>query len=342
MRSKKILNFMFLILYGFLIILSGCVKNSKYIKEGYKEQKETLEPFEKELLEEMKKQEKTIKTEDIQDKKKIKLVSDEKNELDFYVQNLTGKTVYVVCFSYISKEDFTRWHWDKTNVYKIEKNKTVLIDVDTITNEEKRNNTYGYLAVFDNKQKAENSIYELLDDKKKLDLDLLYRLKNQKIVLYVEQYGIKGEILSYDIPLKDKKDFPNLDFVVENKTGEPVWVTCFIYQIKENMPAWRFDKIPIQKIENNQLAVININEEVISKQYDIVYMRGILGIFNENEKEEAEKSTYQLLKPKNKLNIGRIAYLKNKKVTLEIEKYGIEGEKIDFTIQPIKKIYNSK
>ena len=350
MNSFKLLAISFLA--SLVILTPGCVKQSEYSKDKKKEKAFDLKPFEKRLLEE----EKTIKeinkekVEQVEPKikikkekpakKKAKIISKKKQEaeIDFLVQNVTGRPIYITCFSYIKKRPFTRWRWDKSAIYHLEDNDIVKVDVDTIPDEQERKNVYGYLGVFDTYEQTKDTTYELLDDTKKIDLDLLSNLKNQKIQVGVEKYGFKGEVLDYDfVPITDSVlKYPELDFVVENKTGKTLLVTCFVYQKKDDMPVWKYDKTPIRRISPNSYGVIDV--DTISTKYERVYMRGYLGIFGTDEMEKAKKSTYEMLKPQNKIALGRLAALKNKKIVLEIEKYGTVGDFIDYSVKPIKKI----
>ena len=354
MKKNKNLNFLSLAIIlcttSLLLFNSGCLRQSSFSKTTKEDKVAELKPFEKLLLE----QEKEITETDngkikaqkekfieetppkLTKKERVKQKKERDAELDFQVQNTTGKTIYATCFSYIKKRPFTRWRWDKTDIYKIEPNQIVTIDVDTIPDKQDRENVYGYLAVFNNKKDAKDSVYELLDDKFKLDLDLLYKLKNQKVTIGVETYGFKGEISDYDfVPLQDReKKYPELDFVVENQTGKPVYVTCFVYQVKEDQPVWRYDKTPVRKIEPDDMAIMDV--DTISKPYDRVYMRGYLGVFK--DKKQANDASFELLDPKNKLSLDRLAALKNKKIVLEVEHYGIKGDAIDFSVHPITRI----
>ena len=353
MKNKNIFHFFGLIVFT-LLLFPGCVKQSSFSKNENND-RFTLKPFEKTLLEKEKTLEELDETrKEISAKKeeatKIKQIESEKEktislaksnnpaELDFYVQNTTGKTIYAVCFSYIQKQPFHRWRWDKSKTYKINNSQTVLIDVDYIKDEADRKNVYGYLAIFDTKEKAQDAIYELLEEKDKIALDQLYQLKNQKVLIGVEKYGFKGEQLAYDIvPLEGSEvRFPELDFVVENKTGKTVLVICFVYQRKDDAHIWRFDKTPIIKLKPNDYGLINVDS--IREKYVRVYLQGYLAIFNEDQLQEAKDSTFELLPPENKIPLGRIAALKNKKVILEVEQYGILGTKIDYTVHPLRKI----
>jgi len=73
-------------------------------------------------------------------------------ELDFEVKNNTGKTVYACCFSYVKERSFDLWHWDKSPVYKLEATTSAFMNIDTIPDEEYREHTFGYLALFDDEK----------------------------------------------------------------------------------------------------------------------------------------------------------------------------------------------
>lgn len=290
------------------------------------------------------------------------------SELDFEVENQTGKTIYVVCFSYINKRQFSRWRWDKSSIYKIEDNKSVIIDLDTIPDEENRNKTFGYLGIFDNKKEADNSTIELLDDNKKIDLDIIAQLHGKKITIEIEKYGIAGEFYDFDFQDIDKKKEdkkqPELDFHVENKTGKTILVTCFVYEKKakgnwlakktkeawtadedtrDDMTVWRFDKTPIIKLKQNETGLIDV--DTIIEPRDRIYVRGYLAIFDEDEQELAEKSIYELMQSRHRLEIGKLIELKHKKISIYTEKYGASGNFIDYVVKPtqkpdIKKVIN--
>jgi hypothetical protein len=281
-------------------------------------------------------------------------------ELDVEVENKTGKTIYVTCFSYIKRRPFSRWRWNKSQVYKIKNNESTTIDLPTINDKEDRNNTFGYLGVFENKKNAENSIFELLDDAKKIDLDIVAQLKGKKVIIEIEKYGIDGEFYDYDFVKRTKltQKYPELDFYVENKIGKPVYITCFVYQKKakgtwlaiktkeawttddetrDDMSIWRFDKTPVIKLMPNETKIIDV--DTIIEPRDREYVRGYLVIFDENEKEMAEKSVYELLpiESRRKLDLGRLVDMKKKKIEIYTERYGIMGNLIDYSIKPTQK-----
>lgn len=256
-------------------------------------------------------------------------------ELDFEIENATGRTIFVTCFSYIQKEPFVRWRWDKSSVYKLEPNQNVFINIDTIPDKSNRKHTYGYLAVFEDEEKAHDAIYELVDDTRKIDLDQLYNLEHKKVVVGIEKYGFKRAKLDFAIrdTFKKKRPAPELDFLVENNTGKTIFTTTFIYQAKDNVRmVWSYDKTPVLKLEPGQTSIVNVDTIDISR--DRRYMSGFLAVFDEHEEEEAHEATYELLKPKNKLSLGRLSRLKNQRVIIEVEQYGSIGEITEFDLRP--------
>jgi len=272
-------------------------------------------------------------------KKTLSTPTKNTSELDFIVHNKTGITQYITCFSYIKKEDFTRWHWDKSDVYTVKDNQKITIDIDTIPDAIDRKNVYGYLATFTDPEKAEEATLELVHDDEKIDLDLLYKLKDKTVVLEIEKYGFKGKRIDYhSAPTKHdgEKKIPELDFIVENQTEKTIYVTAFVYQLKKNLPVWQFDKTPVVRIESGKSTLIDV--DTIASDYNRMYVRGYLGIFDESEKEQAESITYELLEPQHKVKLGALFALKNKKVVLSIEQYGVVGDTIDYTIKPIRRI----
>ena len=331
----KINSRIILFLITLILTLPSCVKDSKFTRNPKDEDLKLL-PYEKRLLLEEEYLEKLESKHTKNKSAKNKQIKNNKYELDFTVKNQTGKDIYVVCFSYINKTMFGQWRWDKSKVYKLSKNQTAFIDIDTINDKEHRDNVYGALGVFNNLEEAEDSTYELLSEKRKLDLDRLYKLKNKTVEIGVEKYGFKKDLLDFKIT-PDPKTQRELDFVVENKTGHNLWICCFVYQKKEDMPVWRFDKTNVQLIKNNKSVIIDV--DTITNKHNRVYTSGFLGIFDEKQKKEAEKSTYELLKPENKIGLGKLAGLRNKKIVLEIEKYGFENDFIDISIKPTKKIF---
>lgn len=277
--------------------------------------------------------------------------SDDPNELDFDVENKTGKTIYVTCFTYQRRIAFGHWHWAKSPIYKLDDNQITTIDIDSITDEQDRKHVFGYLAILPTQKEADDAIFELLPDKNKLDLDLIIELKGKKVTINVEKYGSRGDYFEYDFINKTgdlKSDIPELDFAVENKTGKPIFVTCFVYQKKakstwlasfeqkDDMAVWRFDKTPIIRIDPGKVGLVDV--DTIENNSDRQYVRGYLAIFDEDEEDMAYKSVYELLETNRKLNLGELWRLKNTKIVIEIEKYGIMQDFINYTIKPRSEI----
>lgn len=284
--------------------------------------------------------------------------------LNFDVENQTGKTVYVTCFSYIKKRPFTRWRWDKSSIYKLEHQGTATIDIDKIEDEQDRNNVFAYLAVLDTEKEAQDAVYELLDDSKKIELDQLIHLRNKKVVIEVEKYGVLGEFYDYDFVKKTQptsSKSPELDFLVENQTGKKVYVTCFVYEKKakgtwlakktkeawttvdesrDDMSVWRFDKTPIITLTPGESGLINVDTIVEPRDRD--YVRGYLAIYDEDERKDAELDIYELLATNRKRDLGVLKELKDKKIILNVEQYGVVGEFIDFVVKPVQRIDFSK
>lgn len=322
-KNSKLILF----LIAITIALPSCVKKSKISKNSSSQDIKLL-PYEKRLLLEEE------KTENYYTEKKES--TNNKYELDFKVKNKTGKTIYVVCFSYINKRSFNRWRWDKSPIYKIENNKEIIIDIDTINDDEYRKNTYGTLGIFNNLEKAKRSTYELLKEKYKLDLDKLHKLKNKTVKINIRKYGFKGKTLELKID-HDTNNYNELDFLVENKTGKNLWICSFIYQKKNDMPIWNFAKTSIKLVKNNKSVIIDV--DTFTNKYNKVFMLGFLAVFDEKQKKEIEQITYELLKPENKIGLGRLASLRNKKIVLKIEQYGLKNDFLDISIKPTRKIF---
>lgn len=285
-------------------------------------------------------------------KKRTELHASSIKSLSFEVENKTGKLVYITCFSYIKKRDFGTWRWDKSPVIKLDVGQTDQVKIDFISDDYSRKNVFGYLGVFTNEKAAQDAIYELMPDRNKLDLDQLMYLHDKKVTLEIERYGFKGEYFEFDFSEKETHDealkrqnTPELDFVVENKTGKTILATCFTYQKKakgtwfaavddkDDMEVWRFDKTPLVTIPPNERGIIDV--DTITENRDRTYVRGYLAVFDEDERKLAEESTYELLGSHRKLNLGLLSMLKNKKVVVDIEQYGIAEDFIDFVIKPL-------
>ena len=275
-------------------------------------------------------------------------------KLDFEVENQTGKTIFITCFSYIKRRAFTRWRWDKSDVYQLEPGQSAVVAIDDIDDARDRKNVFGYLALFNTHKAADEAVYELLSDNVQIDLDQLEKLRGKKVVIEVEKYGAKGEFYEYDF-IKKKKEgcqtppqIESLDFPIENKTGKPVYVVCFTYEKKakgewigalggkDDMALWHYQKEPILKLMPGQMEMMHIAK--IVKGRDQIYAQGYLAVFNENEEKLAQAATYERLSSKRRLTLGRLFQLEGKKIVLDIERYGIANNFIDYRIKPIHHI----
>lgn len=344
-----------LLLLGFVPLVYGeqTAQQEKIAKEetlNAKELERKLEKFEKRFGTSLK-------------KRKILDIILEDNKLDFVVENNTGKTVYITCFAYMKKHTFDRWRWVKSPIYKLDDTQSCTVSLPPIYDQENRESTFGYLAVLDNQQAADNAIYELLPDENKLELDLLAQLKGKKVVLEVEKYGFKKDFLEYDFVPEDEtaeKQIPSLNFLVENKTGKTIIIAGFIFEkrakgtwlaektrvdwsageeTRDDMSVWRFDKTPLLTLQNGQTGMVEVDTIIEKRDRDEV--RGYLVIFDEDERREAEDATYELLpadKAKNKLQINKLKDLQYRKVAIEVDSYGIVDDIIDYKIKPISRI----
>lgn len=257
----------------------------------------------------------------------------EAESLSVKVKNITSRTLYATCFCYLKKHNSPRWHWYKTPVHTLEGGAEVSIPVGHIPEYRTRKNVYGVLGMFTEKKEAEESIYELMDDHNKIDLDRLIKIQDNVILLGVEKYGIQGDVFDYDFVPENQEVgvVPELDFVVYNQTGKPVYATAFIYQKKEDMPVWKYDKSPVIRIESGDQGIIDV--DTLTNPYDRKYMRGYLAIFDEAEEQQAHQATYQLLKSHQKITLGLLSALQSKKVVLKYQRYGILGDSLKFKIE---------
>ena len=90
--------------------------------------------------------------------------------LSFKVYNKTDQAVFVTCFYYATREKAKHWMWYKTPVQAIEPQKKITITLHDIIHDVMKD-VYGYLAVFTDRDEAEDSVYELLEDQRKVELD---------------------------------------------------------------------------------------------------------------------------------------------------------------------------
>ena len=277
-------------------------------------------------------------------------------KLDFDVENDTGKTVYLTCFSYIKKRPLGYWRWDKSRVYEVKSGESATIDIDVIPDEQDRMSVYGYLGVFGTKKEADQATFELMDDRNKLDLDLLVNLKGKKVTLDVKHYGFLGEFFDFDFVKKNDEsttnEAPEVDFMVENNTGKTILITCFVYQKKakgtwfaavdekDDMEVWRFDKTEVLTLAPGQSKIVDV--DTITEKRDRDYVRGYLAVYDEHEAQKARDAIFELLPSRRKLYLGTLSLLKKKKIVIEVEEYGIAEDFIDFVMKPVQRIDFSK
>ncbi len=244
-----------------------------------------------------------------------------KIELDFYVKNETSKTIYVTCFYYAATSEDSRWQWNKSSIVKLEPNNKEFIDIKTIKSLKNTQDIYGDLAIFDTLEEAETSIYQLLPDHKKIQLPLLIKIKDKILSIRPEYYGFKGKRLELAIN-QDQKSTNELDFIVENASNENFFITCFVYQLEPNQPTWIMDKTNVIELKKGSQAIIDVDTLDISKE-DKENVIGVLGIFK--NKAAAEKSTFELLQPDERINIGKLMQYQNQKIVIIPRTYGAIG-----------------
>ncbi|HBS48190.1 TPA: hypothetical protein DEO28_03850 [Candidatus Dependentiae bacterium] len=268
---------------------------------------------------------------------KEKEVDREKRKLDFLVENTNTSTLFITCFYYAKPSTNLRWEWRKTQVLEVGPNKTTSIKIGFIPSKEDYDDIYGYLGIFDTKTKAEDAIFELTADENKADLDRLSRLKGEKVVLYTIKYGLET-LNTYRFDPLQQGQIPELDFYLTNKTGANLYINLFAYEQEEGQPMWEFDRNGPIFAKNGETIFVDV--DTIKNSYSRQNVRGYLAAFEENEKTIAENSSYELLKPENKINLGYLSELNSGTVILTAKKYGIlTSEKdsrypaIEFTVK---------
>ncbi len=270
------------------------------------------------------------------------------NKLNFEVENLTGKKIYVTCFTHIRRVVLGRWHWIKSSIYPIDIGKNTIINIPRITYEDDRKNIYGVLGVFSTQKEADDSIYELLDDAEKIDLDILDHLKGKKVTLNSAHYGFKKPFLEFELIEKNKiqKKKPEVDFYVHNNTNKTILICGFSYSKKaqkslisatekDDLESWRFNKTKILTLNPDDYGEIDI--ETITSDYDRQHTTGYIAIFKKSEEKLAQESTFELLEQRRIINIGNLHKFHHGIVEIDIKKYGILEDSIEFTTKPIKK-----
>lgn len=274
-------------------------------------------------------------------------------DLTFFVQNVSGASLFVTNFAYIKPRRFNRWRWRKSEVKEIKPSEKISMSVRTLDDYKDSQEIFGALAVFPNKPEAENATYELLRDENKLDLDSITALEGKTVIIGVERYGLREPFYDYDFVDNKESSKKNasggeeqLDFFVQNKTGKTVFVTGFIYSkkakgqwiaaedAKDDMSVWRFYKTKVLRLENDQTGYVDVDS--IIPQRDRNYVRGYLGVFDENHEEDAHNKTFELLSDQEKITLGPLNRRHGSTITLEVERYGVSNDVIDFTVKPIK------
>lgn len=330
MHKKQYLKIFFVILY--ILSLSSCIYETKNEKVLTPQR-----PFSKEELSSMDKEDIVNLFAQKSPSSKESACSANKNMLHITAKNETGKKIFICLFSYIKTRVHSMWRWDKSKVFELDDQDSQIIFTDKILNQRIMKQVYGYLAVFNSLQEAEDSSFELTEDKKMIDLDLLYKLPDKLITIKIEKYGLEKSKLNYEINSKEKKvkTNPELDFVVENQTGKNILATCFLYNQKEgshNLEPWEFSKTNVVKIKNNQSTTIDL--KTVYDEYRWKYMRAILAIFDENSYEHAKEATLELTSSQNKIDLGLLSSNLNRHIIIKIEKYGLSGDFIDFVVKP--------
>jgi len=119
-----------------------------------------------------------------------------------------------------------------------------------------------------------------------------------------------------------------LDFLVKNTTGDPIYITGFYYARKPSSINWSWYKTNVYRLSHNQITLIDIDTLPDEKERTQVY--GYLGIFS--DETDAETSTFELTDDRKRIPLKHLINLKNKMVVIEDREYGIEGQKLDFSI----------
>jgi hypothetical protein len=271
------------------------------------------------------------------------------HHIKFDIHNVSGTTLYTSCFAYIKPRLFNRWRWRKTDVKEIKAGQKVTIKIRVLNDEQDMKHIFGALGVFSNRHECEESTYELLHDENKLDLDLLKDIENKCVVIGIERYGLREPFYDYDfVDPQQKKvaESTDLDFFVQNQTGNPVFVAGFIYtkkakgrwiaaeDEKDDMTVWRYYKTKVLKLEPGQTGYVEV-DNIIPKR-DRSFVRGYLGVFGAEHENEAHRKTFELLSDKEKINLGLLTRRRGRTIILEVESYGVANDIIDYTVKPIK------
>lgn len=306
-------------------------------------------------------------------------------ELDFPVRNDTEQTWYISCFYWAKKIDVPVWRWYKSPIYKLEPGQEVIVDIDTFGNDKDRDDIYGWLTVFKSEIEADVATWATTPDKAKVQINKLSTLKKKKqgemvqyeIVLVPEKYGFYGTIIDYKIVAQDytkENHLPELDFWVENQTGDFLYITTFAYQHQREHMSWIHDAGDI--IALPQGAIKKVDIETMEELYDWENVHGHLALFktqgaahpqalrgeahdmfssiaqsinaqkhsHEQAREKAEDATYELLEPGQNIKLPRLKKIHGKKVVLRKKPYGLVVDRkrrtksyfIEYTIEDLQ------
>lgn len=270
-------------------------------------------------------------------------------ELTFFIRNVSGTPLFITCFSYIKHHRFMRWRWRKTVVQEIKPGESIPCTMKMLDDAGDIKHVFGSLGVFPNRPEAEDATYELLSDDNKLDLDLLASIENKTVIIGIERYGFKETFYDFDIS-EDRHLSAHLhaqlSFFVQNKTGRPLFTTGFIYckkakgrwiaavEAKDDMSTWRYYKTKVLRLDPGQTGFVDVDGIVPHR--DRTFVRGYLGIFDEDREEDAHNKTYELLSGREKINIGLLTQRQGRTIVIEAESYGIANDIIEYTVKPIK------
>ncbi len=272
-----------------------------------------------------------------------------RRNLTFYIQNVSGITLYATCFSYVKLHRSQNWRWRKSEVIEIPPKSKAPCTIQFRDDFIDSRHTFAALAVFPDHAQADDVTYEILRDENKLDLDQVIEIENKTVQVGIERYGFREAF--YDYNFVDDKEKPinlhaELDFFVQNKMGKPIFVTGFIYakkakgrwisaeDAKDDMSVWRFYKTKVLRLESDQTGLIDVDS--IVPQRDRSYVRGYLGVFDEENEQDAHLKTYELLSDQERISIGTLSKRQGRTIVLEVEKYGVSNDIIEFTVKPIR------
>lgn len=330
-----------LIVLLYLLGLSSCFYSGKKspVSSGIKIEK-TNQVLSEADLEKMSKDEivNFLKKKSSSDSTAVNSIVDMSKSLSFRVKNASGKSLFVTCLYWMKNNPLALWRWDKSKVYKIDKGKTKLVVLDEIPDSRDRAWTFGYLAVFDSLAEANKSTMELVNEKHLIDIDLLAKLKDKVVTIFVKKYGISGDLVRYTTASQKAKEASGLkkfDILVSNQTGKDVFVNCFVYEQPEytyELDPWLYSKTKVKKLHNGQEIYLDL--PVVLDPYKWSYMRGVLGVFDGEDSVAAENATFETAKPLNKIELGLLTNLVGKKIVLSVEHYGVLGDFIDYVVKP--------